>query len=381
MATLADSFLADFESSGEEESEQENEENEGDEVVFEEPEVNEDDDVNDIDDIDDLDAQIDDVDEIDQIAEGNENATTGINAITSLLSDNKLTSHITTIDDLLGLTEAEDELMGENKDGEEAIPQQKALMDNSVEYDLIVTSNELAGVIDNEIATIHKFVRDVYATKLQELEQLVPNPLDYAACVKIIGNETDISLVEADLINVVPQTTILTISVTATTTTGKPLPEDELQKCFDGCDAIIELEKHKSKIYAFVESRMSLIAPNTSTLIGPEIAARLMAIAGGLTELSKIPSCNLQVLGARRTQLQGLARTSHAFHMGLLASTHLMMTVPGDLRQKCLKVLAAKCTLCLRADSFKEQKEGTLGEKFFQEIVKKIEKWQEPPAA
>ena len=174
------------------------------------------------------------MDEIDQIAEGNENATTGVNAITSLLSDNKLTSHITTIDDLLGLTEAEDELMGENKDGEEAIPQQKALMDNSVEYDLIVTSNELAGVIDNEIATIHKFVRDVYATKLQELEQLVPNPLDYAACVKIIGNETDISLVEADLINVVPQTTILTISVTATTTTGKPLPEDELQKCFDG---------------------------------------------------------------------------------------------------------------------------------------------------
>lgn len=74
--------------------------------------------------------------------------------------------------------------------------------------------------------TIHKFVRDIYATKLQgksnahasepqvsiaeptltdthsapvgscvyapnetELEQLVPNPLDYAKCVKIIGNE------------------------------------------------------------------------------------------------------------------------------------------------------------------------------------------------
>lgn len=39
-------------------------------------------------------------------------------------------------------------------------------------------------------ATIHKFVRDIYATKLQELEQLVQNPLDYAKVIKIIGNET-----------------------------------------------------------------------------------------------------------------------------------------------------------------------------------------------
>jgi len=216
---------------------------------------------------------------------------------------------------------------------------------------------------------------------LQELEQLVPNPLEYAAVVKIIANETDISMVEEELISVIPQTTILTISVTATTTTGKPLPDDELSKCMDGCDAIIELETHKSKIYDFVESRMSLIAPNTSTLIGPEIAARLMAIAGGLVELSKIPSCNLQVLGARRTQLVGFSRTSMAFHTGLLGSTQLMLSVPSDLRQRLLKVLAGRCTLCLRADSFREGKDGTLGEKFYKEIVKKIQKWQEPPPA
>ena len=41
---------------------------------------------------------------------------------------------------------------------------------------------------------------------------------------------------------------------------------------------------------------MSVIAPNLSALVGANIAARLMSAAGGLTALSKIPGCNLQVV-------------------------------------------------------------------------------------
>lgn len=40
--------------------------------------------------------------------------------------------------------------------------------------------------------------------------------------------------VESELLGIVPQTTILTISVTATTTVGKPLPPEELKRAFDG---------------------------------------------------------------------------------------------------------------------------------------------------
>lgn len=49
--------------------------------------------------------------------------------------------------------------------------------------------NQLAVDIDNEIATVHNFVRDKYRTKFPELESLVMHPVDYSRVVKAIANE------------------------------------------------------------------------------------------------------------------------------------------------------------------------------------------------
>lgn len=45
----------------------------------------------------------------------------------------------------------------------------------------------------------------------------------------------------------------------------------------------------------YVESRMVFIAPNLTNIVGASTAAKLIGIAGGLTALSKMPSCNVQV--------------------------------------------------------------------------------------
>lgn len=42
---------------------------------------------------------------------------------------------------------------------------------------------------------VHKYVRDMYARKFSELEQIILNPVDYAKAVKIIGNSNDVSKV------------------------------------------------------------------------------------------------------------------------------------------------------------------------------------------
>lgn len=366
MATLADSFLADFESSGEEESEVEEELKE-DEPEFEE--FNKDEEEEDIGDIDDLD-EINDLDEggdEDMEGEAASKETSGVASVSALLTDADLLKHLEAVKKLMEKSEAQSEAGEEVK------------VDRDEEYDLIVKSNEMAALIDNEIATIHKFVRDIYATKLQELEQLVQNPLDYAQVVKIIGNETDMTNVEAELLGLVPQTTILTISVTATTTVGKPLPPDELKRAFDGCDAIIELEQGKRTVYEYIESRMFFIAPNMSTLIGTAIAARLMAIAGGLSELSKIPACNFQVLGAKKKNMDGFAKVGVELHQGLLSYTEIVLSAPRGLRPRAVKVLAGRASLCARVDSFRQDPTGDTGQKYVDEILAKIQKWQEPP--
>ncbi len=44
--------------------------------------------------------------------------------------------------------------------------------------------------IADEIAVVHKYIRDRYASKFRELETLVPNPIEYARTVKQIANQT-----------------------------------------------------------------------------------------------------------------------------------------------------------------------------------------------
>ena len=117
------------------------------------------------------------------------------------------------------------------------------------EYNLIVQSNNLASEMDNEILIVHKFLRDHYSPKFPELESLIPNPLDYAKTVKLIGNAQDISAV--DLKSHLPSATVMVVSVTATTTKGRQLTDLELKRVIEACDMAMQLDKDRQKVVIF----------------------------------------------------------------------------------------------------------------------------------
>lgn len=83
------------------------------------------------------------------------------------------------------------------------------------------------------------------------------------------------------------------------------LTDSEKRQINEACDMAINLNNFKSKIFEYVESRMTFIAPNLSMIIGASTAAKILGIAGGLTKLSKIPACNIVVLGAQKKTLSG----------------------------------------------------------------------------
>lgn len=45
----------------------------------------------------------------------------------------------------------------------------------------------------------------------------------------------------------------------------------------------------------YVSSRMSVLAPNLSAIVGTTTAAKLLGVAGGLSALAKMPACNVHV--------------------------------------------------------------------------------------
>lgn len=360
QATLADSFLADFDSDDESEEEQQEQKQEvGKTKVKQEAASDED--------VPDLESNEMNFDEEALAAAAIKYEVKESSAPAgSLFKDGRLELHMKKLA----------ALMAQEANGDE-----DKVIDKEAEYEVIVQSNKLVQEIDDEISRLHKDVRDMYAVKYHELEEVVHTPIEYAKCVKIIGNEKDMSAAEKELEGIVPSSLILTISVTASTTVGKPLPPDELKKCFDACDLLLQLDESRKTIYDYIESRMTVIAPNLSVLVGSGIAARLIGIAGGLTALTKIPSCNLQVLGIKRKGLSGFSSATQDIHVGMLGQSELMITAPPDLRNRVLRLLAAKCTLAARMDSFNEDETGEKGRELLEEIRGKVTKWQEPPPA
>jgi len=247
------------------------------------------------------------------------------------------------------------------------------------EYQLIVEANNLAVEIDNDIGAVHKYIRDLYAKRFSELESLVVNPLEYITTVKELGNEIAHAKHNQVLQQTLTQATIMVVSVTASTTQGKPLESVELDRVMEACNIALDLDKCKSKIYAFVESRMAFIAPNLSILVGAPIAAKLMGVAGGLSALAKMPSCNLQLLGNQKKTLSGFSQTSTLPHTGFIFHSPIVQDTPPDLRRKAARLVASKCTLAVKVDAFHEHGDGSIGRSLREEVERKLDRLQEPP--
>ena len=100
---------------------------------------------------------------------------------------------------------------------------------------------------------MHRFVVDLYSLKFPELESLVPSKVEYVRTVQKIGNEMDLTLV--DLNDLLPTATVMVVSVTASSTSGKPLPPPTLAECLAGCEEVLQLFEARNAILTFVEAR------------------------------------------------------------------------------------------------------------------------------
>ncbi|GMH35588.1 hypothetical protein BSKO_03456 [Bryopsis sp. KO-2023] len=337
MATLADSFLEDLEELSDEEPQRE----EDDEDVKSEPEEL-------------MDVECLNLDDL--------------SAVAQLAHSDRYTSVVKAVNDAI------------QKGNEDDSVWLGATTEDST-YKLLVECNQLMVDIDNEVAIVSNFIRDKYRLKFPELESLVHHPIDYARVVRQIGNEMDLTKVELE--GILPSATIMVVSVTATTTSGRPLSDENLEKTESACDLALKLDEDKKMINSFVESKMHKIAPNLSTVVGAETASRLMGLAGGLTELARIPACNIAVLGAKKKLMTGYSNTSATIqpHQGFVFNSQFMQTVPQNLKLRAAKLIAGKAALMARMDEYGKDPEGNVGAKMRDEIVAKIEGWQEPPPA
>jgi nucleolar protein 56 len=142
-----------------------------------------------------------------------------------------------------------------------------------------------------------------------------------------------------------------------------PDPEDPLAERVIGlAERVAALTDERDALCGFVERRAPTIAPNLAEMAGPVLAARLVALAGGLEALAKMPSGTVQVLGAEDALFAHLRGDAPSPKHGVIYTHEAVRgTRPGD-RGSAARALAGKLAIAARADYYSGERRPTIHE-------------------
>jgi nucleolar protein 56 len=131
--------------------------------------------------------------------------------------------------------------------------------------------------------------------------------------------------------------------------TGQSPVEDRL---IGLAERVAGLEEERESLRSFVERTAPEVAPNLSALAGPELAARLIAIAGGLESLAKKPAGTVQVLGAEDALFAHLGGNAPSPKHGVIFTHPAVRQASPDNRGSAARALAGKLTIAARVDHY-----------------------------
>ncbi len=139
------------------------------------------------------------------------------------------------------------------------------------------------------------------------------------------------------------------------TSMGMPLSEEDLEIIRKYAARLSDLYNMRSDLEKYLNKVVPIEMPNTSVLLGPLLAARLLAQAGNLERLAKMPSSTVQLLGAEKALFKALRTKGKEIRIpkyGVLFTHPDISGAPKDQQGKIARLLSAKVSIALRMDFY-----------------------------
>jgi nucleolar protein 56 len=133
---------------------------------------------------------------------------------------------------------------------------------------------------------------------------------------------------------------------------GADLPNQDMIMIQGLARQYLELSEFREKLEKYLDEIMREVAPNLRGLIGPMIGARLIAIAGGLEKLARLPASTIQVLGAEQALFRALKTGAKPPKHGIIFQYTAIHSAPWWQRGKIARILAGKIAIAARIDLF-----------------------------
>jgi nucleolar protein 56 len=239
----------------------------------------------------------------------------------------------------------------------------------------IQTSDDL----DKTINLFMGRIREWYGIHFPELDRLLEKHETYARLVLNLGSKENFTvekLVEEDISG----TRAEQIAKMADASMGADLSDTDLAQIQALCSNILNLYQLRQTLEKYLDKTMEEVAPNMQALVGSLLGARLIALAGGLTNLAKRPASTIQVLGAEKALFRSLKTGTRPPKHGIIFQHTYLHEAKRWHRGKIARALAGKVSIAARIDAFGGK---YMGDELKADLEKRIEeireKYAEPP--
>ena len=249
---------------------------------------------------------------------------------------------------------------------------------------MIIQSIALLDQLDKDVNTFAMRIREWYSYHFPELIKIVPENALYARVVKLIKNRKEITQeahfekLEQILMDSARAQAVIDASKSSM---GMDISPIDLLNIDTFASRVIGLTDYRKELSTYLQSKMGLVAPNLSTLIGDVVGARLISHAGSLTNLAKAPASTVQILGAEKALFRALKTRGNTPKYGLIFHSSFIGRAGAKNKGRISRYLANKCSIASRIDAFSEDATTIFGSKlkeqvwnlnYFQRIISNI---------
>ena len=107
----------------------------------------------------------------------------------------------------------------------------------------------------------------------------------------------------------------------------------------------------------YLDEKSPLIFPNLVNVLGTQLTVRIVALAGNLSKLARLPASTIQLLGAEKALFRHMADGSPPPKHGVLYQHPTVKRSSGKDKGRASRKLAAKVAIAAKIDFFGEKNE------------------------
>lgn len=233
--------------------------------------------------------------------------------------------------------------------------------------------------LDRVINLLVSRVREWYGYHFPEANSILSDHESFIKLVSKVGLRSGVSEDKLKSIGL-PADKIPSLLRASAASLGIDLDEDGIKPISDLANTVLSLYALRRALEFYISSAMDYVAPNLKGLVGSLIAARLIALAGGLEKLAKLPSSTVQLLGAEKALFRSLRTGAKPPKHGIIFQCPEVHRSPRWQRGKIARALAGKLSIAARVDYFTGEYIADELRKDLEARVKEIkEKYAKPP--